>query len=164
MAETGDSKSILTEYEQSQVELGKNGTDVTVVIKGEKSTKDIFSKDEIKTQLYKRRFFVLGIFCLYSLSSAFQWIEYAIIMKMVMKYYNASELAVSWTSMIYMLTYIPLMFVATWMLDHWGLRRILLFGSILNAVGALIKIGSVSPNLFALTFAGKNIEIIVLLI
>ena len=90
------------------------------------------------------------------MSSAFQWIEYAIITNIVLKYYEgATELAIAWTSMIYMLSYIPLMFVATWMLDNWGLRKILLFGATLNAVGSLIKIGSVSPNLFFVSFLGN---------
>uniref|UniRef100_H2Z1Z5 Major facilitator superfamily (MFS) profile domain-containing protein n=1 Tax=Ciona savignyi TaxID=51511 RepID=H2Z1Z5_CIOSA len=110
------------------------------------------------TKLYKRRFFILGIFCIYSMSSAFQWIEYAIITDIILKYYKGtSSLAVVWTSMIYMLSYIPLMFVATWMLDNWGLRKILLVGSSLNAVGSLVKIGSVAPNLFAVSFLGQTI-------
>uniref|UniRef100_H2Z1Z6 Choline/ethanolamine transporter FLVCR1 n=1 Tax=Ciona savignyi TaxID=51511 RepID=H2Z1Z6_CIOSA len=105
-----------------------------------------------------RRFFILGIFCIYSMSSAFQWIEYAIITDIILKYYKGtSSLAVVWTSMIYMLSYIPLMFVATWMLDNWGLRKILLVGSSLNAVGSLVKIGSVAPNLFAVSFLGQTI-------
>uniref|UniRef100_H2YHH1 Choline/ethanolamine transporter FLVCR1 n=1 Tax=Ciona savignyi TaxID=51511 RepID=H2YHH1_CIOSA len=110
------------------------------------------------TKLYKRRFLILGIFCIYSMSSAFQWIEYAIITDIILKYYKGtSSLAVVWTSMIYMLSYIPLMFVATWMLDNWGLRKILLVGSSLNAVGSLVKIGSVAPNLFAVSFLGQTI-------
>uniref|UniRef100_H2YHH0 Choline/ethanolamine transporter FLVCR1 n=1 Tax=Ciona savignyi TaxID=51511 RepID=H2YHH0_CIOSA len=105
-----------------------------------------------------RRFLILGIFCIYSMSSAFQWIEYAIITDIILKYYKGtSSLAVVWTSMIYMLSYIPLMFVATWMLDNWGLRKILLVGSSLNAVGSLVKIGSVAPNLFAVSFLGQTI-------
>lgn len=150
---------VLTKFEESQATLEKNGTDITVSVRnGSSELVQKSNENEIKTHLYKRRFFILGIFCLYSMSSAFQWIEYAIIMNIIMKYYSVSELTVSWTSMIYMLAYIPLMFVATWMLDHWGLRRVLLFGSVLNAVGALIKIGSVSPDLFVVTFIGMFVD------
>lgn len=107
---------------------------------------------EIK--LYKRRFPMLAIFCIYSMSSAFQWIQYAIITNIIADYYGVSELAVQWTSMIYMLAFIPLMFPATWMLDKYGLRKVVIFGAALNATGALIKIVSVQPNLFAVTFLG----------
>jgi len=121
-------------------------------------TKDDGSQNlnEPTLKLYKRRFVIMGIFCLYSMSSAFQWIEYAIITNIVLSYYKDSTyVSIAWTSMIYMLSYIPLMFVATWMLDNWGLRRILLFGATLNAVGSLIKIGSVGRNLFIVSFIGK---------
>lgn len=110
---------------------------------------------EVAVGLEKRRFLILGIFCLYSMSSAFQWIEYAIITDVIVEYYNVSSLAVYWTSMIYMASYIPLMFVATWMLDTWGLRRVVIFGATLNAAGAVIKVFSVQPNLFPLSFLGK---------
>lgn len=115
------------------------------------------TKCQPEIRLYKRRFLILGIFCLYSMSSAFQWIEYAIITNIIIKFYGVSELAVQWTSMIYMLSYIPLMFVATWMLDKWGLRKVVLFGATLNAVGSLIKVGSAQPHLFGLTFFGQTV-------
>ena len=148
-----DSVSVLPKYENTEVSLSKNGKNVDTTI-FEKLNNETIGEQNIKTRLYYRRFFILIIFCLYSMSSAFQWIEYAIIMDIIMKYYNTSELAVTWTSMIYMLSYIPLVFVATWMLDNWGLRRILLLGATLNAVGSLIKIGSVAPHLFAVSFVG----------
>uniref|UniRef100_F6YSI6 Major facilitator superfamily (MFS) profile domain-containing protein n=2 Tax=Ciona intestinalis TaxID=7719 RepID=F6YSI6_CIOIN len=112
-------------------------------------------------RLCKRRFLVLAVFCFYSMSNSFQWIEYAIISDIILKYYKGtSTLAVVWTSMVYMLAYIPCMFVATWILDKWGMRKTLLLGAILNAVGATIKIGSVSPNLFAVSFVGQTISAI----
>ena len=144
---------VLPKYEDLEVKLNDNGADVAVVVKS-KSKESLNSDHDFTIHLYKRRFFILIIFCLYSMSSAFQWIEYAIITNIITGYYGTSELAVAWTSMIYMLSYIPLMFVATWMLDNWGLRRILLFGATLNTVGSLIKIGSVSPGLFAVSFLG----------
>lgn len=112
--------------------------------------------NEMGVGLEKRRYLILGIFCLYSMSSAFQWIEYAIITDVIVEYYNVSSLAVYWTSMIYMASYIPLMFVATWMLDTWGLRKVVLFGATLNAAGALIKVFSVQPHLFPLSFLGED--------
>ncbi|XP_078492825.1 putative MFS-type transporter C09D4.1 [Ciona intestinalis] len=95
------------------------------------------------------------------MSNSFQWIEYAIISDIILKYYKGTTtLAVVWTSMVYMLAYIPFMFVATWILDKWGMRKTLLLGAILNGVGAIIKIGSVSPNLFVVSFVGQTISAI----
>lgn len=68
-------------------------------------------------KLYKRRWIVLCIFVLYSASNSMQWIQYAIIADVIMEYYNTSSFWVDWTSMIFMITYIPLIFPASWMLD-----------------------------------------------
>lgn len=40
-----------------------------------------------------------------------------IITSILEKYYSISTLAVYWTSMIYMVLYIPLIFPASWLLD-----------------------------------------------
>ena len=61
-------------------------------------------------KLYPRRFAILAIFCVCSLSSGFQWIEYAIIQNIIVRYYNqslpgdykAQNNAVTWTSLSYM--------------------------------------------------------------
>jgi len=59
--------------------------------------------------------------------------------------------------MVYMLCYIPLIFPVTWLLDRKGLRVIAVLGSSLNALGALVKIGSAQPHLFAVTMLGQTI-------
>ena len=63
-------------------------------------------------KVYPRRFAILVIFCLTSLSSGFQWIEYVIIQNIIIRYYNqslpaddnAKNIAVTWTSLSYMVT------------------------------------------------------------
>lgn len=75
------------------------------------------NKKETEYKVYTRRWFMLMIFVLYSASNAFQWIQYSIIANVIMKYYNVSSTAVDWTSMVYMVTYIPLIFPASYLLD-----------------------------------------------
>jgi MFS transporter, FLVCR family, feline leukemia virus subgroup C receptor-related protein len=61
-------------------------------------------------RVYPRRFAILAIFCLCSLSNGFQWIEYVIIQNIIVRYYNqslpyaneAKNNAVIWTSLTYM--------------------------------------------------------------
>ena len=130
----------------------KNGSE-SVHITNKSGTSE---NQSVKTRLYKRRFFILGIFCLYSTSSAFQWIEFAIITNICLEYFDTTAFVIQWTSMIYMLSYIPLMFVATWMLDNYGLRKILLFGSVLNALGSLIKLGCIYDRSFVVAFIGNS--------
>nr|CAH8862607.1 unnamed protein product [Trichobilharzia regenti] len=98
--------------------------------------------------LYRRRWFALFIFCFCSFSNAYQWIHLNIISDRVLFFWGASipgstedvhQIAVDWLSMIYMLTYIPLIFPSTWILDKWGLRVTMLVATALNAVGAWAK-------------------------
>ena len=76
---------------------------------------EVEAKSEYR--LYGKRWLILGIFVLYSMSNAMQWIQYSIIANVVSKYYSVSLDAVDWTSMIFMVTYIPLIFPASWLLD-----------------------------------------------
>lgn len=116
-------------------------------------------------RVYKRRWLILGLFCLYSLSNAYQWIHLNIIVNIFDKYYSESlpkdtfqrETAVDWLSMVYMLAYIPLIFPATWLLDKKGLRLIAICGSCLNAVGACVKCACVSPDRFPLLMLAQTI-------
>lgn len=78
------------------------------------------SQGKKHTQEYKVlpiRWLVLFVFVLYSASNSFQWMQYSIIQDTVVKYYGVSSIQVYWTSMIYMITYIPLIFPASWLLD-----------------------------------------------
>lgn len=56
--------------------------------------------------LYKRRYYILLLFAMLSASNSMQWIEYSVIAHIVVEFYSVSYVAVNWTSMIYMLTYI----------------------------------------------------------
>lgn len=111
----------------------------------------------VETKVYRRRWLILMIFVLYSASNAMQWIQYSIIANIVMDYYKVSSFSVDMTSMIFMITYIPFIFPASYLLDKYGLRFAALIGAILNSVGAWVKVFSVGPDLFWLTFVGQTI-------
>ncbi|XP_077781693.1 choline/ethanolamine transporter FLVCR1 [Podarcis muralis] len=115
------------------------------------------STSEVKLirRLSKRRLVVLVIFSLYSLVNAFQWIQYSILTNVFTRYYNVSNSQIDWLSMTYMVTYIPLIFPATWLLDTRGLRITALLGSGLNCLGAWIKCTSVQPNLYVVTLVAQ---------
>uniref|UniRef100_A0A8C5MHS1 Choline/ethanolamine transporter FLVCR1 n=1 Tax=Leptobrachium leishanense TaxID=445787 RepID=A0A8C5MHS1_9ANUR len=111
----------------------------------------------LETRLYRRRFLILGVFFLYSLVNAFQWIHYSIITNIFMDFYQLSSDKIDWLSMVYMLVYVPLIFPATWMLDKKGLRVTALLGSGLNCLGAWIKCASVRPDLFGVTMFAQTV-------
>lgn len=68
-------------------------------------------------KLYKRRWPMLFLFVLCSMANAIQWIQYSIIPNVIMNFYNVTSFTVDLTSIVYMVTYIPLIFPASWILD-----------------------------------------------
>ncbi|XP_030200766.1 choline/ethanolamine transporter flvcr2b isoform X3 [Gadus morhua] len=107
------------------------------------------------TRLYVKRWFIVLLFSSYSLCNSYQWIQYGIISNIFMRYYDVSTFTIDWMSMIYMLTYIPFIFPVTWLLDKKGLRVVALVATALNCAGTWIKVLSVRPDLFAVTFLGQ---------
>lgn len=68
-------------------------------------------------KLYKRRWPMLILFVLCSMANAVQWIQYSIISDVVQHFYDISSFTVNLTSIVFMVTYIPLIFPASWILD-----------------------------------------------
>lgn len=114
-----------------------------------------YQNEEVKT--YIKRWLVLFIFCLLSMTNAFQWLQYSVINNIVVEYYDVTSLAVNGTSIIWMILYIPLIFPATWFMDNYGLRWCVLLGALGNCLGAWIKCASASPHLFYVSFIGQAI-------
>ncbi|XP_067212022.1 heme transporter FLVCR2 isoform X2 [Linepithema humile] len=111
----------------------------------------------LETKVYTRRWLILVIFVLYSASNAMQWIQYSIIANIVTRYYRVTSFLVDMTSMIYMITYIPLIFPASYLLDKFGLRYAALFGALGTVLGSWVKVFSVSTDRFWITFIGQSL-------
>ena len=113
----------------------------------------------VEPRVYKRRWFMLTVFCLVSMTNAAQWIQYAIIGNVVRDFYSISYLAVDGLSMIYMLAYIPLIWPVTWLLERnqGGLKVIGVMGASLNCAGAWLRYAGATPDTFLLAFLGQTL-------
>lgn len=109
----------------------------------------------METKLYKRRWVMLFIFSVYSMSNAFMWLQYSIISNIFMRFYEIDSLAIDWLSMIYFLTYIPFILPVMWLIDNRGMRDVVVVGSAFNCIGAWIKTSTADPHMFAMTFFGQ---------
>ncbi|XP_013188527.1 uncharacterized MFS-type transporter C09D4.1 isoform X2 [Amyelois transitella] len=107
--------------------------------------------------VYPIRWVVLFIFVFYSASNSMQWIQYSIIQDAVVKYYDVSSNTVYWTSMIFMITYIPLIFPGSFLLDRVGLRITTIIGAFGTCAGAWLKVFSVPQDMFWLGFLGQTV-------
>ncbi|KAL4713828.1 hypothetical protein ACJJTC_015482 [Scirpophaga incertulas] len=113
--------------------------------------------NEPNYKVYKTRWIMLAFFVMFSASNSLQWVQYTIIQDIVVKYYGVSSGIVSWTSMVYMVTYVPLIFPASWMLSKTGLRVTTIIGSLGTCAGAWLKVLSVPQDLFWLGFTGQTV-------
>ncbi|XP_034942789.1 uncharacterized MFS-type transporter C09D4.1 isoform X2 [Chelonus insularis] len=132
--------------------MGRSSTDC-----GKDAESAVQSTQVVETKIYKIRWLMLAIFVVYSASNAMQWIQYSIITNIVDKYYHCGTFAVNMTSMIYMITYIPFIFPASYVLDRFGLRWAAIAGGFGTALGTWVKVFSVAPDKFWLAFIGHTI-------
>lgn len=109
----------------------------------------------METKLYKRRWVMLFICSAFSMSNAFMWLQYGIISNIFVRFYNVKSLAIDWLSMIYFLTYIPLILPVMWLLENRGIKEVVMVGSAFNCIGAWIKTGTAEPDMFTVTFFGQ---------
>jgi len=109
------------------------------------------------TKIYRRRWLMLGIFVFVSMINAFQWIQFSIITDVIANYYQVTNDDVNWTSLVYMIVYIPLIFPGAWIMDRLGLWWTVLIGSTGTALGAWIKVFSVSPDRYFVVMIGQTV-------
>nr|XP_023015485.1 uncharacterized MFS-type transporter C09D4.1-like [Leptinotarsa decemlineata]XP_023015486.1 uncharacterized MFS-type transporter C09D4.1-like [Leptinotarsa decemlineata] len=109
-----------------------------------------------KTKVYGVRWVVLAIFVMYSACNSSHWIQLSIITDVIVKYYGISTTWVDWTSMIFMVLYVPFVFPASYLLEKLGLRKAVIIGIVGTCAGAWVKVGSVSPDRFWLAFVGQT--------
>ena len=142
--------------------LNINNNTGTGETKAEQAKADAVKSGKLQSpiipRVYYRRWLMLLIFCLVSMSNAAQWIQYGTITNVVCDYYNVGYLTVNWLSMIYMLVYIPLIFPVTWLLEReQGLKVIGVLAASLNCSGAWLRYAGSVPETFWLAFLGQTV-------
>lgn len=79
--------------------------------------RDISQLNPDKIKVYPIRWLVLAIFVACSASSGIQWTQFSIISDVVTAYYQVDATFVDWTSMLYMVTCIPLVFLVSYIME-----------------------------------------------
>ena len=105
--------------------------------------------------LYKRRWIVLAVFSIVSMTNEVIWISLSSITSIVQVYYNVSYIAVNWLSMIYMLFYVFVV-PTSYILNKYGLKMTIVIGTALNAWGSCFRCIGAKRNGFAFAFIGNT--------
>ncbi|PWV99752.1 FLVCR family MFS transporter 7 [Paenibacillus cellulosilyticus] len=73
------------------------------------------------------------------ISTETMWLSFAPIASQAEAYYGVSSLAITWSSLSYMLMFILFSLPASWVIDRWGYRPSLIIGAVLTAVFGLLR-------------------------
>jgi len=76
-----------------------------------------YSFSSIELRVYKLRWGLLVLVILYTAVSFMQWLQYSIIANIVERYYGVSSNLVDWTSMVFMISYLVLVFPISYFMD-----------------------------------------------
>ncbi|KAK4879370.1 hypothetical protein RN001_007516 [Aquatica leii] len=109
------------------------------------------------TKVYKRRWLMLFLYFVSTIICSMQWSQYSSIANVISNYYDVSYNAVNWTSMIFLLIYIPLMFPVSYILEILGLRYGILSALFLTCASCWLKVIAVSPEKFWLVLFSQSI-------
>ena len=103
------------------------------------------------------RFVIAIISSLVNASSANMWVTYASVTRSAAAFYETpSSFGINLLSLLFMIIFIPVSPVSSWVLDTRGPRDSLVLGGALNAFGALLKWISVyTPNPYATLVVGQ---------
>ncbi|CBZ26606.1 conserved hypothetical protein [Leishmania mexicana MHOM/GT/2001/U1103] len=87
-----------------------------------------------------RRWVVLALFCLYSASNAIQWITYSSIATATRTFFNLTTNQLNMLSSVYMIVFVVGAYFTCTTFERWGVRRGVLIGCGLNAMGSILKV------------------------
>lgn len=104
-----------------------------------------------------KRYFILIMYGICSMEKSFQWINLSTITNKVALYYDVDNLAVNWTSVLFMIMFIPLVLPTGWLIERIGLRKAVLIGSSGITLGAIIKCFACDQERFYIIILGQII-------
>ena len=93
-----------------------------------------------KKMTVPRRLVVLGLFCIFTASSAIQWITFSPIESEARNFFGITTNQLNMLSSIFMITFVVLGPAASTSFETLGVRRSLIIGTFFNALGAAMKV------------------------
>ncbi len=114
--------------------------------------------DEDKLKVYSYRWVLLLIFMLGNVSLQILWISYATVTLEAATYYSVGEFEILFLSTIFMITYIPVSFIATWFINKFGFRMGVGLGALINGVFGFLR-ALAGPNYTLVLFIQIMISI-----
>ncbi|MHA1235244.1 MAG: MFS transporter [Promethearchaeota archaeon] len=113
---------------------------------------------EERLQVYRYRWILLFIFMLGNISLQIMWISYATVTLEAATYYGVDEFDILFLSTIFMITYVPVSFVATWFINRFGFRIGVGLGAMINGVFGFLRFFA-GPNYLLILFFSVMVSV-----
>jgi len=126
---------------------------------GEKEKKSSIEQDlgDLKIGKTKKRYLILSMFVTLHMTKSFQWICLSSVTNVVARFYRVDNLAINWTTILFMVTFLILAMPVSWLMEKIGLRRAVLIGTIGVTLGVIIKCFSCNHDGFFYCMLGHLI-------
>ena len=111
-----------------------------------------------RLKVYRYRWVLLFFFMLGNVSLQILWISYATVTLEAATYYSVGEFEILFLSTIFMITYIPVSFIATWFINKFGFRMGVGLGALINGVFGFLR-ALAGPNYTLVLFIQIMISI-----
>ena len=108
------------------------------------------SKENV--EVYGFRWIVLLLFMLVNISMQILWISFAPIRSVAATFYDVDELFIDLLAMSFMVVYIPVTFLSTWMIDKFGFRIGAGVGAIIAGIFGLLRFFAFEDYFLVLLF------------
>ncbi|KAF9563548.1 hypothetical protein BGW38_008940, partial [Lunasporangiospora selenospora] len=95
--------------------------------------------EAIVYKTYKVRYLGLFTIVFLNIASGFIWLTYSSVTEAAQAYLNCTSTFINLTSMLYFVAFVIMAPLAGWMFEAQGIRRSLLFGSLLQLIGAWLR-------------------------
>ena len=104
-------------------------------------------------QVYGYRWIVLLLFFLVNVSSNILWTTYAPVTTHAMDFYGVDEFLVIFISLVFLIVYIPITFLATWLIDKYEFKIGASIGALLMGVFGFLRFIAGNNYILALIFS-----------
>ena len=108
--------------------------------------------NESKIQVYSYRWIELLLFMFVNITLQMLWISFAAVTFEAMAFYNVEELLILLLSMSFMIVYIPITFLASWLIDKHNFKIGAGIGALLAAIFGLLRFFAFTNYVLVLIF------------
>ena len=102
--------------------------------------KDYNEKNSESFVVYKKWFFIAFIVALANFVNAVLWCSFQSITPSTAVYYQTSTFGVNFLSTIFIILYILVAPLSSWLIDNHGFSKAIILGAVLNLMGSMVRL------------------------